>query len=123
MPAARPVDLVVESAIRNPYFREAVDGDKALLYAATSILCSRGDCLSNGSLVLMRHLHADFFADVSETTQLHVSAHPAKGDVVPALTEIQRNRKNQLLWPLRDDSGAPLVELVVQLPPSEVNDK
>jgi len=30
----RPVDLVVESAIRNPYFREAVDRDKALLYAA-----------------------------------------------------------------------------------------
>ena len=30
----RPVDLVVESAIRNPYFREAVDREKALLYAA-----------------------------------------------------------------------------------------
>lgn len=30
----RPVDLVVESAIRNPYFCEAVDRDKALLYAA-----------------------------------------------------------------------------------------
>lgn len=30
----RPVDLVVESAIRNPYFREAVNRDKALLYAA-----------------------------------------------------------------------------------------
>ncbi len=30
----RPIDLVVESAIRNPYFREAVDRDKALLYAA-----------------------------------------------------------------------------------------
>lgn len=30
----RPVDLVVESAIRNPYFREAVDRDKAPLYAA-----------------------------------------------------------------------------------------
>jgi predicted nucleotidyltransferase len=30
----RPVDLVVESAIRNPYFREAVDRNKALLYAA-----------------------------------------------------------------------------------------
>jgi predicted nucleotidyltransferase len=30
----RPVDLVVESAIRNPYFREAVDQNKALLYAA-----------------------------------------------------------------------------------------
>lgn len=30
----RPVDLVVESAIGNPYFREAVDRDKALLYAA-----------------------------------------------------------------------------------------
>lgn len=30
----RPVDLVVESAIRNPYFREAVDRDKARLYAA-----------------------------------------------------------------------------------------
>jgi len=30
----RPVDLVVESAITNPYFREAVDRNKALLYAA-----------------------------------------------------------------------------------------
>jgi predicted nucleotidyltransferase len=30
----RPVDLVVESAIRNPYFREAVEKSKALLYAA-----------------------------------------------------------------------------------------
>ena len=30
----RPVDLVVESAIRNPYFREAVDRSKAQLYAA-----------------------------------------------------------------------------------------
>ncbi len=30
----RPVDLVVESAIRNPHFREAVDRNKALLYAA-----------------------------------------------------------------------------------------
>lgn len=30
----RPVDLVVESAIRNPYFREAVDRSKALLYGA-----------------------------------------------------------------------------------------
>ncbi len=30
----RPVDLVVESAIRNPHFREAVDQSKALLYAA-----------------------------------------------------------------------------------------
>jgi hypothetical protein len=30
----RPVDLVVESAIRNPYFREAVDRNQALLYAA-----------------------------------------------------------------------------------------
>ena len=30
----RPVDLVVDSAIRNPYFREAVDRNKALLYAA-----------------------------------------------------------------------------------------
>jgi len=30
----RPVDLVVESAIKNPYFREAVNRDKAQLYAA-----------------------------------------------------------------------------------------
>ncbi len=30
----RPVDLVVESAIKNPYFREAVNREKALLYAA-----------------------------------------------------------------------------------------
>jgi len=30
----RPVDLVVESAIRNPYFRESVERNKALLYAA-----------------------------------------------------------------------------------------
>jgi predicted nucleotidyltransferase len=30
----RPVDLVVESAIRNPYFREAVEKTKTLLYAA-----------------------------------------------------------------------------------------
>jgi predicted nucleotidyltransferase len=30
----RPVDLVSVSAIKNPYFREAVDQTKALLYAA-----------------------------------------------------------------------------------------
>jgi uncharacterized protein len=30
----RPVDLVVASAIRNPYFRESVDRNKTLLYAA-----------------------------------------------------------------------------------------
>lgn len=30
----RPVDLVVASAIRNPYFREAVERTKVLLYAA-----------------------------------------------------------------------------------------
>ncbi len=30
----RPVDLVVDSAIKNPYFREAVDKTKALIYAS-----------------------------------------------------------------------------------------
>jgi len=30
----RPIDLVVESAIRNPYFRESVARTQALLYAA-----------------------------------------------------------------------------------------
>jgi hypothetical protein len=30
----RRVDLVVASAIRNPYFRESVERNKALLYAA-----------------------------------------------------------------------------------------
>lgn len=30
----RPVDLVVESAIRNPYFRESVERTKVSLYAA-----------------------------------------------------------------------------------------
>ena len=30
----RPVDLVVPSAIRNPYFRESVEASRALLYAA-----------------------------------------------------------------------------------------
>jgi hypothetical protein len=30
----RPVDLVVASAIRNPYFRESVDRTKATVYAA-----------------------------------------------------------------------------------------
>ena len=30
----QPVDLVVASAIKNPYFRESVDRSKALLYAA-----------------------------------------------------------------------------------------
>lgn len=29
----RPVDLVVASAIKNPYFRQSVDQTKALLYA------------------------------------------------------------------------------------------
>lgn len=29
----RPVDLVVASAIRNPYFRESVERSKALIYA------------------------------------------------------------------------------------------
>jgi uncharacterized protein len=31
---ARPVDLVVASAIRNPYFRESVERTRTLLYAA-----------------------------------------------------------------------------------------
>lgn len=30
----QPVDLVVASAIRNPYFRQSVEQSKALLYAA-----------------------------------------------------------------------------------------
>jgi predicted nucleotidyltransferase len=30
----RPVDLVVSSAITNPYFRQSVDATKVLLYAA-----------------------------------------------------------------------------------------
>lgn len=30
----RPVDLVVASSIRNPYFRQSVEQNKALLYAA-----------------------------------------------------------------------------------------
>lgn len=30
----RPVDLVVASAIKNPYFRESVDRTKSLVYAA-----------------------------------------------------------------------------------------
>jgi uncharacterized protein len=30
----RPVDLVVGSAIRNPYFRESVERTKALVYAS-----------------------------------------------------------------------------------------
>lgn len=30
----RPVDLVVASAVKNPYFRESVESNKMLLYAA-----------------------------------------------------------------------------------------
>ena len=30
----RPVDLVIPSAIENPYFRESVDETRTLLYAA-----------------------------------------------------------------------------------------
>ncbi|MEA2165158.1 MAG: uncharacterized protein QOK37_3285 [Thermoanaerobaculia bacterium] len=30
----RPIDLVVASAIRNPYFRQSVEQTRALLYAA-----------------------------------------------------------------------------------------
>lgn len=30
----RPVDLVVESAIQNPYFRQAVESTRTLIYAA-----------------------------------------------------------------------------------------
>ena len=30
----RPVDLVVASAIKNPYFRESVESSKTLVYAA-----------------------------------------------------------------------------------------
>jgi predicted nucleotidyltransferase len=32
----RPVDLVVASAIRNPYFRDSVERTKALIYASGS---------------------------------------------------------------------------------------
>lgn len=38
----RPVDLVVASAIRNPYFRESVDRTKATVYAAlyeATVIC------------------------------------------------------------------------------------
>jgi predicted nucleotidyltransferase len=31
----RPVDLVVDSAIRNPYFRESAEQTRTLLYAAS----------------------------------------------------------------------------------------
>jgi predicted nucleotidyltransferase len=31
---ARPVDLVVGSAIKNPYFRKSVDRDRTLLFEA-----------------------------------------------------------------------------------------
>jgi predicted nucleotidyltransferase len=30
----RPIDLVMASAVRNPYFREAVERSKALVYAS-----------------------------------------------------------------------------------------
>ncbi len=30
----KPVDLVVDSAIRNPYFRQSVEASRSLLYAA-----------------------------------------------------------------------------------------
>jgi len=30
----RPIDLIVERAIRNPYFRESVEESRVLLYAA-----------------------------------------------------------------------------------------
>lgn len=30
----RPIDLVVERAIRNPYFRESIEASRELLYAA-----------------------------------------------------------------------------------------
>ncbi len=30
----RPIDLVVDSAIHNPYFRQAVDSTRTLIYAA-----------------------------------------------------------------------------------------
>jgi predicted nucleotidyltransferase len=30
----RPVDLVVSSAIKNPYFKQSIESNKALLYAA-----------------------------------------------------------------------------------------
>jgi predicted nucleotidyltransferase len=30
----RPVDLVVASAVRNPWFRKGIEQSKALLYAA-----------------------------------------------------------------------------------------
>jgi hypothetical protein len=40
----RPVDLVVESAIKNPYFRESVETTQALLYGleAKDYLCDTG---------------------------------------------------------------------------------
>ena len=31
---SRPVDLIVSSAIRNPWFRQGIERNKALLYAA-----------------------------------------------------------------------------------------
>ncbi len=108
-----------------PVFRSGLlaAGDTPLLYAATSILCSHGDCYSNGSLLLARRLDQEFFADISETTQLHVRARAPRDATDTRLTELRRNRDDQLLWQLRDDEDTPLLELVVQLPPSEVNDK
>jgi diguanylate cyclase (GGDEF)-like protein len=108
-----------------PVFRSGlIAADNApLLYAATSILCSHGDCYSNGSLVLTRRLDRDFFADISETTQLHVHARAPRSDAGTDLMAVRRNSDDQLLWLLRDDGGAPLLELVVQLPPSDIEER
>ena len=36
----RPVDLVVERAIKNPYFRQSVDETNSLIYAVKRPACS-----------------------------------------------------------------------------------
>ena len=41
----RPVDLIVASAIKNPYFRESVEKTRALLYAAAR----HTECASEGA--------------------------------------------------------------------------
>jgi diguanylate cyclase (GGDEF)-like protein len=106
-----------------PVFDSGVlrNGADAFLYAVTSITCSDDDaCSANGYLLLLRQLDADLFTEISETTQLHVTAAPAAPAARPqSIERLYRDDRDRLSWLLPDHGGQPVLALTLQLAPRE----
>jgi diguanylate cyclase (GGDEF)-like protein len=106
-----------------PVFDSGVlrSGVDVFLYAVTSITCTTDDtCGANGYLLLLRQLDADLFAEISETTQLHVTATPAAPTARPQpIEQLYRDDGNRLGWLLSDHRGEPALQLSLQLAPRE----